>query len=87
VWRHSLRLTGIRLIGAQIKSLSVSHGHLLITLRRPVSRLTVQARPGALHESAALKARARKLQSLPLTVIAKNASARRTTIRTRLPAP
>jgi hypothetical protein len=84
--RHRLRLTGVRLIGAQIKSLSVSHGHLLITLRRPVSRLTVKLGPSALHESAALRARARKLQSLPLVVIAKNASARRTTIRTRLPA-
>jgi hypothetical protein len=84
--RHRLKLTGVRLIGAQIKSLALSHGHLVITLRRPVSRLTVKLGPGALHERAALEARARKLQSLPLIVTARNTSARRTTIRARLPA-
>jgi hypothetical protein len=81
-----LVITGVRLIGAQIKSLSLSHGHLVITLRRPVSRLTVKLGPNALHERAALKARAKKLHSLMLTVIAQNTSARRTTIHARLPA-
>jgi hypothetical protein len=84
--RHRLKLTGVRLIGAQIKSLSLSHGHLLITLRRPVSRLTVKLSPSALHERAALEARAGKLKSLPLILTVLNASGRRTTIRARLPA-
>ena len=84
--RHRLKLTGVSLIGAQIKSLSLSHGHLVITLRRPVSRLTVKLSRSALHEGAALQARAGKLRSLPLIVIAQNASGRRTTIRARLPA-
>ena len=83
--RHMLRLTGVRLIGARIKSLSLSHGHLVITLRRPVSRLTVKLGPSSLHERAALEARAGKLHSLPLIVIAKNTSSRGATIRTRLP--
>jgi hypothetical protein len=84
--RHRLKLTGVRLIGAQIKSLSLSHGHLVITLRRPVSRLTVKLSPSALHERAALEARAGKLKSLPLILTVLNASGRRTTIRARLPA-
>ena len=70
----------------KIKSLALSHGHLVIVLRRPVSRLTVKLGPGALRESASLQARARKLQGLALVVIARNPSARRTTIRARLPA-
>jgi hypothetical protein len=82
---HRLRLTGVRLIGARVKSLSLSHGHLVIALRRPVSRLTVRLGPSALHERAALEARAARLQSLPLIVIAQNTSGRRATIRTRLP--
>ena len=84
--RHRPKLTGVTLSGAQIKSLSLSHGHLVITLRRPASRLTVKLGPSALHESSSLKARARKLQSLLLIVIARNTSAHSTTIRTRLPA-
>jgi hypothetical protein len=84
--RHRLKLTGVRLIGAQIKSLSLSHGHLVITLRRAVSRLNVKLGRSALHEGAALQARAGKLRSLPLIVVAQNASGRRTTIRARLPA-
>jgi hypothetical protein len=84
--RHRLGLTGVSLVGARIKSLSLSHGHLVITLRRPVSRLTVKLGRSALHEGAALQAMAGKLRSLPLIVIAQNASGRRTTIRARLPA-
>jgi hypothetical protein len=84
--RHRLKLTGVSLIGARIKSLSLSHGHLVISLRRPVSRLTVKLSRSALHEGAALQAMAGKLRSLPLIVIAQNASGRRTTIRARLPA-
>ncbi len=83
--RHMLRLTGVRLIGARIKSLWLSHGHLVITLRRPVSRLTVKLGPSSLHERAALEARAGKLHSLPLIVIANDTSSRGATIRTRLP--
>jgi hypothetical protein len=80
-----LVFTGVRLIGAQIKSLSLSHGHLVITLRRPASRVTVKLAPSALHESAALRSRASKLHSLRLIVIAQSTSAKRWTIRTQLP--
>jgi hypothetical protein len=80
-----LVFTGIRLVGAQIKSLSLSHGHLVITLRRPASRVTVKLAPSALRESAALSSRASKLHSLSLTVITQSTSATRTTIRAQLP--
>jgi len=79
-----IKLIGVTLIGAQVRSLSISHGHLVITLRRPASNLTVKIGPGALHESRALKARARKLHGLPLTVIAENTRAQHTTFHAEL---
>jgi hypothetical protein len=41
----------------------------------------VKVGPGALHETAGLKARAGKLKSLRLVVIAQTTTGRRTTIR------
>jgi hypothetical protein len=80
----SLKVTGVTLTGAQIKSLSLSHGDLVITLRRPVSSLTVKLGPGAFHESGALKSKAKNLRTLPVVVIAQNTKARRTTIRQQI---
>jgi hypothetical protein len=79
-------LTGITLIGATARSLSLTHGHLLIALRKPVSSLTVKIGPTALTESATLKAKARanKLPRLPLTVIAENTKGRRIPIHTQI---
>lgn len=81
-----LKVTGISLKGAKVKSLRLSHGHLVITLRKAVSAVTVQIKPLALKESAVLKARAKakKLKRLPLTVIAKNTKGKHTTIRVQV---
>ena len=81
-----LKVTGIALKGAKVKSLTLSHGHLVITLRKAVSAVTVQITPSALKESAALKARAKakKLKRLPLTVIAKNTKGKHTTIHVQV---
>jgi hypothetical protein len=81
-----LTVTGISLTDAQVRSIAMSHGRLVITLRKPVRTATVQIKASALKESAALKARARakKLKSLRLIVIAKNTSGKRTTIHVQV---
>jgi hypothetical protein len=77
-------VTGVTLGGAQIKSLAVSHGRLLIVLRKAVSRLIVRIDSTALNESATLRQRAGRLGSVLLTVIAENSKGRRTAIRVRI---
>ncbi len=62
-----LAITGVRLLGAQAKSLSLTRGHLLIALRRAVPALTVIIGSSALRESPALKAKAKTVGSLLLT--------------------
>ena len=83
---HKLTIRGVRVRGASIRSLSLSHGHLVITLKRPVSSLTVTLTGAALAESARLRSQAsrHKLKHLALTVIAQNAKGRRTTIHVRV---
>jgi hypothetical protein len=84
--RHRLAIRGVRVRGGSIKSLSLSHGHLVITLRRAVAGMTVTLSGAALKESAALRTQARrhKLRHLALSVIAENAKGRRTTIHVRV---
>jgi hypothetical protein len=84
--RHKLTIRGVRVRGGSIKSLSLSHGHLVIALRRAVAGVTLTLSGGALKESAALRTEARrhKLKHLALSVIAQNAKGRRTTIHVRV---
>lgn len=82
--QHKLEVTGVSLTGAKLKSLSISHGHLVITLRKAVLSLTVKISTSALAESTTLKSKAKQLRSLLLTVITENTSAKRTTIRVRI---
>jgi hypothetical protein len=83
---RTLTIKGVRLTGGAIRSLSLSHGHLTITLKRAVSSVTVTLTGAALRESAALraKAKAHKLKRLALTVIAQNTKGRRTTIHVQV---
>jgi hypothetical protein len=76
-----LKVTGVSVKDAKVKSLTLSHGHLVITLRKAVRTVGVQIKALALKESAVLKARAKakKLKSLRLTVIARNTKGKRTT--------
>ncbi len=84
---RKLKVTGVSLKGAKLKSAAVSKGHLVITLKTTVKSVTVTVRSSALRESAALTKKARatakkaRLKSLRLTVIAKDAKGKRTTIR------
>ncbi|HEX4008823.1 MAG TPA: hypothetical protein VHX62_02375 [Solirubrobacteraceae bacterium] len=78
---------GVRLSGARIKSLALSHGHLVVTLRSAVSRLRVTVGSAALRESAALRARAKRIKSLRLTVLTTNAKGKRATIHVEIKHP
>jgi hypothetical protein len=66
-----------------IRSVSVSHGRLVIGLRRAVSATAVTIRPGALTESAGLRRRVRahRLRRLGLAVFIRSTNGRRTTVR------
>ena len=79
---HRLTVNGVRVTGATIKSLTESHGHLVVTLKRAVSSLGITLTSAALRESTALRAKAasHKLKRLPLRVIAQNTRGKRTTI-------
>jgi hypothetical protein len=83
---HRLIIRGVRVRGGSIRSLSLSHGHLVMTLKRAVSSVTVTLTGAALKESAQLRTQAgrHRLKRLALTVIAENAKGRRTTIHVRV---
>jgi hypothetical protein len=79
---HKLTVKGVRVNGVKVKSLVVTHGRLGITLKRPVSSLSVRLSGAALRESAALrkKVAAHKLKRLALRVIAQNTKSKRTSM-------
>lgn len=81
-----LTIKGVRLSGGAIRSLSLSRGHLVITLRRAVSSVTVTLTGAALRESAALRAKANthKLKRLALTIVAQNTEGRRMTLHVQV---
>jgi hypothetical protein len=74
---------GVRVSAAGIRSIAISHGHLVVVLRRAVTATTVTVRGAALREATGLRRRARahRLKRLALAVVVKNASGRRTTVR------
>jgi hypothetical protein len=76
------RITGVAVSGAKVRSLKLSHGHLVITLKKAARSLSVKLTT-VLGESSSLKAKlqAGKVKSLRLTVIATNAKHRRYTVR------
>jgi hypothetical protein len=76
-----LKLLGLALNGAKVKSLSLKHGALLVTLRAPVNTLSAKVGPRALKESAALKSAAKhhRLKRLQLTVLLTNTAGKRIT--------
>jgi hypothetical protein len=79
--RH--RPVHISVRGAKVKSLSLSHGELVISLTKAVSNLTVAVGRGALKESRSLRAGVRnhRVRALGLTIVALHAQGQRTTIR------
>jgi hypothetical protein len=83
---EKLKVTGVSLRGAKIKSLTLSHGRLVITLRRPSAAVTVTLGSLSLKESAGLRTQARRnrVKSLKLTVIVRNARHRSKTLRLKV---
>jgi hypothetical protein len=73
--------SGVTLTGGKIKSVSISHGHLTVILRRAVSSLSVTIRGILLTESPTLAARTRRAHTLPLTVTTENTRGQHTVIR------
>ena len=71
--------------GAKLRSATVSHGALVIALRKAAKRTTVTLRRGALAETGALAAKVRRkhVRSLPLTVVVHNAKGKRTRLRVK----
>jgi hypothetical protein len=78
----ALKLQGLSLAGAKIKSEVLTNGHLVITLRKAVASVTVRLSSKALVESGSLKSQARhhKLKSLKLTVLVKGSRGRQTKV-------
>lgn len=80
------RLAHISVRGAKVKSLALSRGRLVISLKQAVSTVTVVIGRGALSESRTLRAKAQrhKVKALGLTVAAENTRGQRTTVRGRI---
>jgi hypothetical protein len=76
----------VHVSGAQVLSVSLSHGHLVIMLRKAATGFTVRIDSRALKESAALKnkAKAHKLPRLVLSLITTNTGGKRATVRVPL---
>jgi hypothetical protein len=77
-----MRLLGLSLTGAKLRSAVLRHGQLVVTLRSPVESLIFSLSNRGLRESRSLRSRAShgKLKSLKLTVIVLNAAGRSTTL-------
>jgi hypothetical protein len=73
---------GLTVMGARLRSERISHGHLVLTLRRPARSITVTVTSKGLRESAALRREARrgKLKHLHLTVLVRTSSGRSRTL-------
>jgi hypothetical protein len=76
----------VQVRGGRGVTFSLSHGHLVITLRKPAAKLLVRLGSHALKESRALKrkARAHRLPRLFLSLVTTNATGKRTAIRVHL---
>jgi hypothetical protein len=75
-------IRGVALHGAKVRSLRLSHHHLVITLRRSASSARVTLSPAALRESHALRVEAEKrtLKRLRLKVAVRDARRRTRTL-------
>jgi hypothetical protein len=77
-----LKVTGVSVSGAKVKSVAVKRGLITITLRRTVSGLSVKLRQQALKESAGLKSKAKRhrVGRPKLTVLITDSTGKRTTV-------
>jgi hypothetical protein len=75
-----LRLSGVSLVGAKLKSATLKKGRLTVTLRRAAASVIVSISAKGLAESGGLRSQAKrhKLKSLKLVVLARDARAKTT---------
>jgi hypothetical protein len=80
------RPSAITIRGAQVRSLSLSHGRLVISLAKAASTFTVAIGRGGLDESRSLRTQVghHRVRTLGLVVIAQNTAGKRTTLRARI---
>lgn len=79
---HRQTVLGVSVAGAAVRSITLEHGHLVVTLARPAGSLVVKIGTHALAESAGLEKRAKRhrIRTLKVTVVIKNATGKRTTV-------
>ncbi len=84
-----LRLQGVSLVGAKIKSARLSGGKLVVTLRKAAVAFEVKLSRKALGESAAVhrRARRRRIAALTMTAVVKDAAGKSTTLTHRFRRP
>jgi hypothetical protein len=77
-----LRIVGVTLKGAKLKSVSLVHGRLLIKLAKPTGAITVTIGRRALRESRGLRTKAQhsKVKKLALTVVTRDVKGKSTTL-------
>lgn len=81
VVKHHATVTGVAVSGGTVKSLTLSHGQLVVTLKSAAAGVTVKIGL-ALTESASLKSKVKshKIKTLKLTVVARDSSRHSTTL-------
>jgi hypothetical protein len=81
-----LRVIGVTLKGAKLKSVSLAHGRLLIKLVKPASAVMVTIGRKALRESRGLRTKAQhsKVKKLAVTVVTRDAKGKRTTLHVQI---
>ncbi len=81
-----LRVVGVTLKGAKLKSVSLVDGRLLIKLARPTRAVTVTIGRKAVRESRGLRTKAKhsKVKKLALTVVARDTKGKRTTLHVQI---
>jgi hypothetical protein len=85
--RHGrLRVSGVSVSGARVKSLALSRGRLVVTLQRAVRRLSIKLGPRALKETRALRraAQAGRIRRLTVGLVVHDAAGHATTLPLRI---
>lgn len=87
--KKALKLLGISLTGAKLKSAALKQGRLVITVRKPVTSLILSVSAKGLRESRSLRSKVSRgrLKSLKLKVIVRNAAGKSTTLTVVLKLP
>jgi RNase P protein component len=70
--------TTVAIAGAKLKSVTFSHGRIVITLRRPAQRMTITIRGLAVTRTLARAVRRHKVKRLTIAIIPRDSAGART---------